>query len=169
MAITLVATPKAANANTYATQAESVSYHETHLYASAWDDAVSEKQKAALVWATRLLDDSLDFEGWRTTTTQKLSWPRIGIWTRDNITVDDDVIPQFLINATSELARTLLEADRTAEPDTKGFSKISVGPISLSVDKLDSRLNPIPDSVMEMLHDWARFARASSTIKVVRT
>ncbi len=169
MAITLIATPKATDANTYATEAESDAYHETHLYATEWDDAVTERKKAALVWSTRLLDDTYQFVGWRTTITQKLSWPRVGVWTRDNLEVDSDLIPEFLVNAVSELARKLLEADRTADPETKGFSEITVGPITLKIDKLDSVVDPVADSVFEMLKDYAELVSSSSTVKLVRT
>lgn len=169
MTITIVATPKAADANSYATENEGDAYHETHLYSTAWDTADAERKKAALVWATRLLDAALEYEGWRTTTEQKLAWPRQGIWTRDNIEVDSDTIPEFMLNSTAELARHLLEEDRSAEPDTKGFSRISVGPISLSIDKLDAKKNPIPESVMELLGDYARVVRSNATVRLVRT
>lgn len=169
MAITIVATPKAVNANSYATEAEGDAYHETHLYASAWTGAGTESKKAALVWATRLLDDAMEFVGWRTTIEQKLAWPRQGVWTRDKIEVDADTIPDFIANATAELARKLLEDDRSAEPDTKGFSEISVGPITLKIDTRDAKKNPIPDSVLSMLSYYGTSSRSSSTVKLVRT
>lgn len=169
MAITLITTPKATDANSYASVAEADAYHETHLYASAWTSETDERKKAALVWATRMLDNELEFNGWPTTVEQKLRWPRQGIWTRDNIDVDEDTIPEFVQFATAELARLLLVQDRTAEPDTKGFSAIRVGPISLNIDRHDSTLAPIPDSVMSFLVDHSKFASSSRFVKVERT
>lgn len=169
MAITIVATPGAVGANSYATVAEADAYQETHLYATPWTGATTERQKAALVWATRLLDDVLEYVGWRTSTTQTLGWPRTGVWTPDNIEVDDATIPQFMINAVSEFSRRLLETDRTAEPGTKGFSAIEVGPISLEIDKLDAQLESVPDSVFDMLIPYATFRRSSSSVRLVRT
>lgn len=168
MAITLIATPKATDANTYATEVEADAYQERHLYITAWE-TTSDRKKAALVWATRLLDDTYEFVGWRTTLTQKLAWPRTGVWTRDNIEVDQDTIPEFLVNAVSEQARLLLEADRTADPETKGFSEITVGPITLKIDKLDSSVDPVADSVWTMLQDYAQLVGGAGTVKLVRT
>jgi hypothetical protein len=168
MTITIIATPKATDANSYATVAQGDTYHETHLYAGDWTGATDERKKAALVWATRMLDDAYQFVGWRTTTTQKLAWPRVGVWKRDNVEVDDDTIPDFLSNAASELARSLLTADRTAEPETKGFSEIGVGPITLKIDKRDAALAPISDAVYEMLKDYATLVSTGGSVKLVR-
>ncbi len=168
MAITIIATPKATNANSYATVAESDAYHETHLYSDAWDNADAEKQRASLVWATRILDDFLTWVGAQTTSEQALDWPRIGIDDENGTTIDQDTIPQELTNATSELARKLLEADRTADRDTIGFSKIQVGPITLDVDKFDE-IKVIPDSVRAMLNQWIEGGfEGGSTVKLVR-
>jgi len=58
MALTLILETGAglANANSYATVAESDAYHDGHLYATAWTGATSGNKAAALVMATRLID-----------------------------------------------------------------------------------------------------------------
>lgn len=169
MAITLITTPKAANANSYAEVVDADSYNETHLYNTAWTGATSERKKAALVWATRLLDNEMEFMGWKTTSTQKLLWPRVGVWDREGQTYfDDDLIPYFIVDAVSELARKLLEADRTAEPDTKGFTQIRVGSISLTIDKNDAQFAPLPDSVLSMLQDYGGLVSSNTIVDIRR-
>lgn len=150
MALTLDATPKGASSNSYCTKAEADTYHEARLHASDWSGADDATKEAALVWATRVLEDYVDWFGTPTTVTQALRWPRQGLFDRDSNTVDEDTIPQFLINATSELARLLIAEDRTDDPDTSGFERISVGPISLSVNTLD-RIKVIPENVWAMI------------------
>ena len=60
MAIVLDATVGGSSANSYCTRAEGDTYHEAHLYATAWTGATSGNKDAALVWATRMLDEQIE-------------------------------------------------------------------------------------------------------------
>ena len=53
------------DANSYADVADGDSYHDGHLYASAWTGATADKKAAALVMATRLIDSQFQFNGSR--------------------------------------------------------------------------------------------------------
>ena len=153
----LDATPGGENANSYVTLAQASAYHATHLYASAWTAASSATQETAVIMATRTLDDWVDWKGNKQDDDQALRWPRYGVEDRDGYDFEIDEIPVFLINATSELARTLIGGDVTAEPDTKGFSKLKVGSLELVVDKEDrDSTTVLPDTVKAMVEHYGR-------------
>lgn len=155
MALTLVATAGASNANSYATVAEGNTYHEAHLYASTWNPAIDAKKAQALVWATRLLDEHIDWDGEKATTTQALRWPRTGMEDLDGIDVDDDVIPQKVKDATAELARLLIAADLTTEASESSIAKLKVGAIEIEYGSPEMAVSEtIPDAVFFMLRQW---------------
>jgi hypothetical protein len=136
MALTLDATAKGADANSYVTVAEATSYFEGRLDpADTWANAVSgaTTEEVALVMATARLELE-SFYGIPTTTTQRLKWPRIGTYDSKGDYNDSDLVPRCVKEATYELALALLQ-DETMLDDTTGlqaFSRISAG--SLSVD-----------------------------------
>ena len=133
MALTLIkedGTGKA-DANSYASVAEGDAYHEGHLYASAWTGATPSTKAAALVMATRLIDAECQFRGMRAhngrrcngrgriagTRTRSVVWRR-----RHSGVCRQDVVPGAVVEATCEMARELLIADRTAAPAGEGLT-----------------------------------------------
>lgn len=128
MAITLVETVGAANANTYATVAEADTYLEARLNSSPWTAAGTETQKAALVEATREMD-LMPWRGTRVTLTQALAWPRGDVPIPDppdEVTVGSTSaeystteIPDRIRDMTIEFALEFLRAGSTdlARPD----------------------------------------------------
>lgn len=163
MALTIDATPKGVSSNSYATEVEANAYNEAHVSGASWFSATDEKKKAGLIMATRLIDSMLIWNGYRTDRDQALSWPRGPLYNEDGIEVDAETIPQFLINATAELARRLLTEDATANPDTKGFSEIAVGPIKLKIDKLDAERIVLTDDVMSFIGFYGRKKSGAGT------
>lgn len=138
------------NANSYASVAEADAYHEAHLYADAWVEMETWRKEAALAQATRALDTYVEWRGARWSENQALRWPRAGVRDRDGYFIDDNSIPVWLKQATAEFARLLREKNREADPDTLGISALTVGPLSLTLDKND-RENVLPESVMTMV------------------
>jgi hypothetical protein len=116
--LAITATVGASNANSFVTEAEMDAYCEGRLNAAAWtSDAAA---LPALVEATRDLSN-LEWQGWRVTDTQALSWPRE--YARDPDAIYDEsygelgypeyaitVIPQRVKDATCELALQYLKA-----------------------------------------------------------
>ena len=100
MALTLVATAGGLTSNTYCTQAEALTYHEAHLYASTWTGATSANKDKALAMATRLLDEQINWYGWKSSNNQALAWPRTGIYDKEGVSLASNTIPTFLKNAT---------------------------------------------------------------------
>jgi len=168
---TLDATVGGASTNTYATYAEASTYHNGHVYASTWTAATSTVKETALIMASRLLDEWVDWRGYRTTEGQALRWPRYNVNDRDGWLLDHDVIPTFLVNATSELARYLTTTDSTAIPDTQGFKELAVGSLKLVVDKEDrDKYGVLPDSVIVMIEPYGKIRKRGNTgaVKVSR-
>jgi len=158
MALTLVATAAGESSNTYCTLVEADSYHETRLHNEDWTDANDTNKNAALVWATRLLDEMVDWVGTKYTTAQALRWPRSGAYNLDNEDYDYDTIPQWLKNATAEFAMYLLSEDRQAEDDMMGFKEITLDVITLKADKYD-RPHTIPKSVWDIIQPYGILIR----------
>jgi hypothetical protein len=167
MAIVIDATACGANSNSYCTLAEAETYFESRLHKSDWTDATDGDKNISIAWATRLLDELIDWEGYKYTTTQALRWPRGGVTDSDGDLIDEDTIPSFLVNATAEFAMWLISEDRTAESDTAGFKKIKVDVITLEIDKYDQPAQ-IPLSVLDMLIPYGTSMSSSQTRYLVR-
>ena len=126
------------DANTYADVANADAYFAGHLYASAWTGATTDSKAAALVMATRLIDAEYQFNGFKAHDVQALQWPRekcpdpdasqvsISVlgWVGDNF-VEPDLVPSAVVQATCEMARELLIADRTASPAGEGLDSVA--------------------------------------------
>lgn len=153
MAVTIVATPGAANANSYVTLAEFDVYLDTLLNNTIVVDATTEEnRKRALVQATRVLDAVMCWTGTAASSTQALNWPRSGMLSKNGYAIADNVIPQELKNAQMELARLLMLSDVTApnDADVQGITKIKAGPVELQFrDEINAKR--IPDSVFMLL------------------
>lgn len=162
MPLVLDATVGGASANSYADEADGDAYHEGRLFATDWTGASTADKEAALVWATRLLDMHLDWQGGKYTLTQALRWPRFGALDRDGELIDSAILPTSLIEAVSELARLLIIGDRTLEAGTEGLQRLKVDVIDLTFDKLD-RIGTIPDEVYQMVSHLGRLVVSSTT------
>jgi hypothetical protein len=146
MALTLVKEDGSgkADANSYADVADGDAYHEGHLYATAWTGVTADQKAAALVMATRLIDAEYQFGGVRVKSDQGLQWPRDGCHDLDSDgwaggTVADCVVPKLVIEATCEMSRELLVADRTAAPVGEGLKYSNVGTTQTGYDAKDRR------------------------------
>lgn len=168
MALTLIETAAASNANTYVTLAEAETIMETVFHKDAWTAATDANKKIVLVEATRLLDAHYEWNGIKYTDAQSLRWPRYSVYDPDGDDLDYDSIPSFLKTATALLALSILSEDVTAEPDTAGFKELKVGPLELVVDKID-RSRVIPDTVHQLVKFYGRNIQRSATVPVYRT
>lgn len=136
MALTLDATAKGADANSYVTVAEATAYFEGRLdSAGTWDAAVSgaTTEDVALVMATARLELE-DYAGIPTTTTQRLKWPRLGTYDSKGDYLDSDVVPRCVKEATYELALALLQNESLLdETGLKAFTQVSAGSLSFTL------------------------------------
>lgn len=153
MAITLtLAAINVSNGNTFALEATADAYHETRP-GSTWSALTTEQKKAALVHATRLLDVLGHWRGSRTApAVQNLAFPRTGVQNvYGDAYEDQNSIPAWLANATSELAYQLTLRDRQSEGDAYGVESVKAGPVEVVFDAKDRESEgTLPDAVLEM-------------------
>lgn len=174
MAVTIVSTPGAVNANSYLEVAEATAYFATRVGITAWDNA--DDQALLLVMATRVMEAMFGsarrelihqplrgsiaayyltyptWTGFATTTTQALTWPRTGMFTRTGVAIGTMIIPQEIKNATAELAGQLAIGDRTLDNEViaQGLTSLKAGSVSLTF-KSDFTFNVIPTAVWNLL------------------
>jgi len=138
------------DANSYCTVAEGDTYNQSVLYADAWLNASTNDKTIALVQATRLLDEMVNWMGWPITTTQALRWPRVWVWKRDRLFYEaSDSLPVWLVQATAEFARNLLASDRFADSAPVGFTSVSVPGMSATVERANlPRVLPVSVQIL---------------------
>lgn len=170
MPIVLDTTVGGVSSNAYLSLAEADTYHDSRLFVTSWTSATDAVKNAAITWATRMLDDGVIWHNIikDITTPQALGWPRSGMIDGEFRTILDNVIPIPVKDATAELARLLIESDRAADVATVGFDSIEVGPIKLSIDKLDV-LSVIPDAVYSLIRSFGIRTQRKGTALLVRT
>jgi hypothetical protein len=159
------------DANAYADVADGDAYHAGHLYASAWTAATQENKEKALVMATRLIDGQVQFDGVKLSAAQGLQWPRAECHDPDagDGMVASDVVPKAVIEATCEMARELLVADRTAAPAGEGLKYQNTGTTQTGYDKKDTR--PVITHVVQaILSKYGMLLdRNSGAVRLVRS
>lgn len=142
MALTLIKETGAGlvDANAYANAADGDAYYDGHLYATAWTAATLANKEKALVMATRLIDGQFQFAGWKAKETQSLQWPRLSVRDPDGESdLAADAVPTLVRDATCEMARELLIADRTAAAAGEGLKYENTGTTQKGYDKSDTR------------------------------
>jgi hypothetical protein len=155
-------------ANTYITLDGADTYHENRLHVTDWTGATETDKEASLIWATRMLDDMVNWKGLKTNDDQALRWPRSGVYDEDELLIDEDTLPTPIAEATAELARHLIAGDRGDDPDTLGFKRMKVASLELEVDKFD-RLEVMPDSVWQMVKWYGTKVTGARVATLLRT
>jgi len=166
MPVTIIATAGAANANSYCTLAEANAYHDARSVVASWDNASNDEKSRALVMATRLLDEHVEWKGEASTGTQALGWPRTYTYDLNGNEIVGDVVPQKLKEAEAEFARQLLEADRSADSktETEGVKEMKVGEIEFTFEYPHAKV--LPDAVYYMIRHWAKSIRQRNQVSV---
>jgi hypothetical protein len=184
MALTLIKEDGSgmANANSYANAADGDAYHEGHLYATTWTAATTARKESALVMATRVMDAMFRFNGFKRMSTQALQWPRYECRDPDAVSgvvprlllirgpfLDETKVPAAVVQVTCELARELLEADRTDNPMGEGLKTLRIeGALQLDFDPKD-RQPPVTRMVQAMLGRFGEYLGSTGgMVKLVR-
>jgi hypothetical protein len=138
--MTLIDTAKAADANSYCSDAFAQAYFDARLNATAWSGA-GDKQETALLMACARMEQE-KYKGTRTTTAQALKFPRIGLVDDDGLAVDPDVVPLVVKQAQCEYALDLLIGDTTRGTGLEQFKSLAVSSIRLDMrDPITSQSN----------------------------
>jgi hypothetical protein len=179
---TVIATPGAANANSYVTVEEATAY--VGLLPSAdggntrpgeiFEEADTADKERAVILASLLLDANIPWLGAAATTIQSMAWPRVGLVSHTGAVIPADQIPTRLKYATAEFARQLLMSDRLSDNDVarQGITSIKAGQVTLQFNK-DFKWNAetpivIPDAVRSLLvPTWYVVKNAPAILKVL--
>ena len=94
--------------NCYIARATAITYFTDLLHGADFLGASTTIQDQALVTATKMLDRQ-EWVGSKTDPAQDLDWPRTGISDPEGVAVASDAIPQFILDATCELALALIQ------------------------------------------------------------
>lgn len=169
MACTIVATPLAANANSYATIEEGDTYMESRLYSDAWFDVTDDERCRALVMATQMMDTWYEWIGEVASSGQSLLWPRDGAIGPNGYELNSTTIPADIRDACIEWAMQLLAGDRTAdsEVETSGIQMLKAGSVFLQF-KPGVTAKPIPDHVSVLLSHYGTQRSKTGTFHDMR-
>ena len=173
------------DANSYASAADGDAYHDGHLYATAWTGASLANKEKALVMATRLIDGEYQFNGFKGSDAQALQWPRERCPDPDrsgggivagvlsgriggDTWVPSDVVPPRVVQATCELARELILADRTTAPPGEGVTLVRAADQSETIyNKRDKR--PVISYVAQsLLCKYGALLKKSGVVRLQR-
>ena len=177
MASTIVVTAGDASANCYCTRAVADTYHTDRLHAATWTDADDVTKDAALIMATRVIDQQFAWAGVRTNPgTQRLEWPRDGLLNDEgDLALSSAEIPKRLQDATAEFARLLIDSDTTVTSGVAGGAIKSLKAGSVKIDYAEgvvAHTDLVPDAVRFSLprHWWISIrSRQPSTLQLLRT
>lgn len=156
---TINATAGSATANCYTTVAFADQFHAdrppvgTSAATGLWHDASTDQKTAALLWATKVLEQYFEWNGSVVNTTQSLLWPRAGLYAMNGLTeLDTTTVPVQIQWATAEFARQLLVGDRTGDSiiESQGLKMLKAGPIRMDF-KDTVYPKPIPDAVVNLI------------------
>lgn len=167
---TIDATVAGANANSYETLEEAAVYFDNRIPLPTPWIASGDTSARALITATRYIEAMLTphrvlrrnskgdyyvvsrtWTGAPATTTQRLAWPRTGMYDRNGNAIPSNVIPQDLKDMESELAGRLLIKDLSLDNAVVvgGIKSVSAGSVSVSfADEI--RQNILPEFLFDM-------------------
>lgn len=119
------------DANSYCSLAAADAYFDGRLHATRWTEATTAERQQALVMATRLIDQYIDWRGARVLTRETPAWPRTGMYDRAGVLIDATTLPDCLVESTAEFAMRLLDGDRVRDAEEAAVS-VSAGSRSRS-------------------------------------
>lgn len=159
--------------NCYVTVAEADSYMSERLHTEEWVAATTANKTAALIWASKMLDNMFTWTGQRVAVDQPMGFPRYGLYDKDGFWIESDVIPKQIKSATIEQAFLLLQDDRTTFSDAgkSDLNSLSVGSISLAFQGNGQNSKPVASdyvrTILTGLYDVVN--SPGSSARVVRT
>ena len=124
-----------ADANSYLEVADADQYFENHSNPVAWTGATAPDKQDALRIATQYLDIRYIWKGITADKTQELDWPRSSVIDENDRSVDDDIIPQDVKDATAEAA--LRHINEVADGSSLIPDQDTPGSIRKTRDKVD--------------------------------
>lgn len=126
-------------ANSYATLAEVTEILSVNIH-SKWTLLEDDDSKENLIiWASRILDERVRWNGSKTEDTSGLAWPRKCVRDKEGTLIDDDVVPSQVKTATALLAEHLLTGNPEVANTASNLTQLQVDVVML---KFDANLTP---------------------------
>lgn len=172
MTITLISDPLDAGANTYADLAYADGYFAARMHGAAWLEASRDDQAVALVHATRMLNQLVDWRGTVADVDQPNAWPRVGVQIADRpagTLFDPEAasFPTFLADVCCEVAHDSL-LDNRLEDDATGLSSMGLDSLRLSFNTKD-RSDYFSEYVRTLISSYGRVkSRTPSVVPLSR-
>lgn len=165
----LVTTVGAANANSWASVVEFKAYRDARLPSVASVLTATDPQiEAALIVAARAMDSDLAWTGTAVDAVQAMTWPRVGMFTRNGFTISTTTIPQQLKDAQSEWAYQLLAGtDFTADNDAQkqGIASVKAGSVAVTFQSVDSSTRESVDMIIRRLGSDFNYLTAPGEVR----
>ena len=157
-----------ANANSYVTVAEADDYLIANPHAwSSWSVLTNTTKQYYLAFATRYIDARAEFEGEKADPDSALRFPRTGCFTADEVEIPADEIPVGLRHATIEMARYLIDNDRTVERGQDGLKELQVDVVKLVFDE-NYRLAGVPSLIGYLLKGFGTISSGNRNFAKIR-
>lgn len=150
----LDSTPGGIESDTYASLDEFDTYAASRVPAVTWFTTATDPQKeSALIMSARLLDSYFVWTGQASSSTQSLSWPRTGMYSRNGFGIPVDLIPLSLKHAQSEWALQLGATDLLADNDAtkKNIKKVKAGSVEVEFQDTDVSSTDLVDATLQQL------------------
>lgn len=118
--------------NCYIARADAITYFTDLIHGADFLGATTTIQDQALISATAMLDRQ-EWVGSKTGDPQALDWPRTGVSDPEGVAVDSATVPQFIKDATCELALALIQDLRvqTNADTSKNIKSLKAGPAEI--------------------------------------
>jgi hypothetical protein len=140
-----------ANATSYVSVEDADDILSMNIHASgSWEALTLDKKQKLLSWASRYLDERTRWFGRRAETESSLRWPRTGITDRDGNPISDTIVPRQLKIAAAEMARYLIDQDRTVERDQDALTRLKADVIELEFEE-GYRLPQVPSHMKHLI------------------
>lgn len=174
-----------ANANSYVSVAEADAFHVSNFHtATAWAALTADQKAAAVITATRILDQQWIWNGGKASTTQALQWPRVLAPDPDFQTaavypynqtlslsqyLPSNAVPPAIKRATCDFASAIAAKNFEKAPQGEGISSFSLdGMMSVSFD-LATRPDFVPEWIQSELSKYGSMTSSKAgMVKLVR-
>lgn len=123
---------------------------------STWSVVDPEGKEALLMWATRILDERVRWNGRKMYGTGWLAWPRCGVRDREGFCIDDNLVPKQVKIATALLADHLVTGNPELVNTASNLTSLKADVVEL---KFDATLTPdkYPKEITLALAGLGRF------------
>ena len=121
-------------ANSYLTTQEADAILEYMIHADAWHAADLVLKQKMVIWASEILDTRTSWNGCKVHETSGLAWPRSGVRNKDNVLIEDNVVPREVKVATAILANHIIGNNPNEVNSQSNLEMIQADVVALRFD-----------------------------------